>query len=814
MGGVWLRYQTGLRRSWRAWLLLGVLCGVTLSLAVAAVADARRTSSTLERHLVAYRSPDAAVAVDQTKVTSGTFTPLLAQVDRLPQVEASAKIQGVNLEVMDAQGQFIPAFDFGSALGKLVDEHAISEVGAFDLISGRFPADDQPDEVMVNPTALDAGGWAVGDVVDSFRVYRPLTDFDADGNADPAKGEPLTLTIVGVAQRPDELVDDSKVRQPQVYLFPAFGRKHADTGFYLIDYVRLRNGSADELAFEEGARAISASTESDPLQYSSFTDAVRHANQSRRPQVVAIWLLAGVLLAAAMFFSAQSIARALSHHYADVSVLRSLGMSRRSIVSAITLHALSIAGLAALVAVLGGYAFSAFTPLGAKSAIEPHPGLDIDVTVLGSGAAIIVVSLTLLLLMWGWRFIGRAMTRSADGVDAGAGPTSVGLMGRLRSGVVISTAARFAFQPSASRTSTEVHSITASAALGIALLAGGLVFASSLDTVVHTPHARGWNWDLELVNSFGTIPDDALQYVIENEQIDEATAFTTGSLVIDGRRQLGLGMDQKAGALYLSMLDGRAPQSANEIVLGSATLGAIHRSLGDVVQVVTPKDTRSMTIVGVATFPAFGSGRFGSLSLGDGAATIASVIPSSDPTGTYSGLLVRLTPGGSRDDQIEQIRDVAAQLGCKDDSCFVLDAVPPQLAGYDDVRSIWLPFGLALAALVVIPLGYGIISTIRARRRELSVMRALGMTHSQVSGVIVLHAIWTVVVSIIAGLLIGIFAAQVGWRLFSTSIGIEWPLDLPVPALILVAAGSILAALLIAAVVAVTPLSRRSDVLR
>ncbi|MEO6124339.1 MAG: FtsX-like permease family protein [Ilumatobacteraceae bacterium] len=817
MSGVWLRYRTGLRQSWRAWLLLGLLCGLAMSLVLAAVADGRRTSSALERHLAAYRSPDAAVAVDQTKETPEAITTLLAQVDRLPQVERSAKVQGVNLEVMDAQGQFIPAFDFGSALGKLVDEHAISEVGAFDLISGRFPTDDQPDEVMVNPTALDAGGWAIGDVVDPFRVYRPLTDFDADGNADPAKGEPLTLTIVGVAQRPDELVDDSEVRQPQVYLFPAFGRKHADTGFYLIDYVRLHNGSADEVAFQQAAAAISATTQSDPLRYSSFTDAVRHANQSRRPQVVAIWLLAGVLLVAALFFSLQSIARSLSHHYADMSTLRSLGMSRRSIVSAITLHAVSIAMVVALVAVLGGYAFSAFTPFGATGDIEPHPGLEIDVTALGFGAVIIVVSLTVLLAVWGWRMVGRAMNGSPDGevrVDAGPGPASVGLVGRIRSGVISSTAARFAFQPSPSRTSVALGAITGSVALGIALFTGGLTFASSLDAVLRTPNARGWNWDVELVNSFGTIPDDALQYVIENEQIDEATAFTTGTLMIDGHRQLAMGIDQKTGALYLSMVKGRAPQSANEIILGSATLDAIHRSLGDEVQVVTPKGTRSMVIVGVARFPAIGSGRFGSLSLGDGAATIASVIPSSDPTGTYSGLLLRLIRGRSRDDQINQLRGVVAQIGCKDDSCFVLDTVPPQLAGYDDVRSIWLPFGLALAALVVIPLGYGIISSVRARRRELSVMRALGMTHRQVSGVIVLHAIWTVVVSIVAGLLIGIFAAQLGWWLFSKSIGVEWPLDVPVPALMVVAAGSALAALLIVAAVAVTPMSRRCDALR
>jgi hypothetical protein len=50
--------------------------------------------------------------------------------------------------------------------------------------------------------------------------------------------------------------------------------------------------------------------------------------------------------------------------------------------------------------------------------------------------------------------------------------------------------------------------------------------------------------------------------------------------------------------------------------------------------------------------------------------------------------------------------------------------------------------------------------------------------------------------------------------LFSKSIGIEWPIDLPVAALIVVAAGSVLAALLIAAVAAATPMPREREALR
>ena len=203
----------------------------------------------------------------------------------------------------------------------------------------------------MNPEAMAAGGWSIGDRVDAIRLFR-TSDFDEQGNIDPTKGEQLEVTIVGVAQRPDELIDDTEIRAPQVYLFPAFGRAHPHIGYYMIDYIRLVHGAADEAAFQQGAAAVSASSDSDPLQISSMTEAVVHADQARRPLVVAVWMLAAVLFAAALIFSALSIARSLTEHYRDLPVLRALGLSRGAIGLVITMHAMTIAIVAALVAMV------------------------------------------------------------------------------------------------------------------------------------------------------------------------------------------------------------------------------------------------------------------------------------------------------------------------------------------------------------------------------------------------------------------------------------------------------------------------------
>lgn len=648
---------------------------------------------------------------------------LFDEVDRLPQVLAAARVQGVFLGVIDANGGFVPAFDFGSAVGKLVDEHAIDEVGAFELISGRFPAPARADEVMINPVAARARRWKVGDRVESIRMFR-TSDFYDEGNVDPAKSEQLSLTIVGIAQRPDELV----------------------------------------------------------------------ARDAAHPLIVTIWLLAAVLFLAAMMVSVQLIVRALDHHYDDVTELWALGASQRQITAAIALHATTVVVGIVLVALGLGYLGSAQTPIGALADIEVDQGLRLDVPVAFATASVVTVMLLLALVWWGWGAVARSHDR-AKGSGAPAVPItgnrSVAVTGRIRSGLLSSVAARFTFG-GMHRASSGSRSVVASAALGTGLFLAALAFGSTLDRVQHTPQAHGWNWDIAIINAFGAVPDDALHSILDLDAVGESTAFTTGTAVIDGRRTSALGLSLD-GEVPLVLISGHLPRSSDEIVLGGTVLDDIDHSVGDAVEVLTPAGSRSMTIVGVVTFPAIGSSRFGSVSLGDGAATVASVIPSADPSGTYSGVFLRVAPGGARESKIEAVREAVRPLGCTDASCFLRDAQPPQLAGYDDLEAITVPLSAGLACLVALPFAYGVVTTIRRCRRDMAILRALGMTHGQLSVVVVLCAVGLASVSVVIGAGLGAAITTTGWRLFSDSLGIRWPVHLPAR-LALVPGGAILVA--------------------
>ncbi len=160
------------------------------------------------------------------------------------------------------------------------------------------------------------------------------------------------------------------------------------------------------------------------------------------------------------------------------------------------------------------------------------------------------------------------------------------------------------------------------------------------------------------------------------------------------------------------------------------------------------------------------------------------------------------------------LRAIVAEMGCSDSSCFLTDAQPPQLAGYAELRSIWVPFGLAIGSLVAVPLGYGVISSIRARRRELSILRAMGMRQRQISAIVMLQGLSIVIVSSIVGVVVGVVAAGFAWGVFSRSVGLDWPLGDPKLAYTSIVAGALVIAVLVSTVVAVTPSARRAESLR
>jgi len=109
-----------------------------------------------------------------------------------------------------------------------------------------------------------------------------------------------------------------------------------------------------------------------------------------------------------------------------------------------------------------------------------------------------------------------------------------------------------------------------------------------------------------------------------------------------------------------------------------------------------------------------------------------------------------------------------------------------------------LAVGLAMAA--VLSLALTVLSLVRRRRRELALLKALGMTRGQVRGIIAWQTTLTLLIAVAVGGPLGIACGRLAWHAFAGSLGVVPIVQVPVAALAgglaaLVLAGNLLAAL-------------------
>ena len=796
MTSVLFRYRVRLRRYWRSWVLLAFLSAVALSLGAGAAADARRADSALPRALQKGRVADVIVDADQTAIGDQAVA-LLDEVRQLPGVAAAARLGGVNFGVVEDDGS-ITDLTGGSALGKLVDPAEIDQVGRLRYYSGRAPLPGHAEDVVVNPELLKVTGWRVGEQITSLRLFR-IEDFDENLEPDPAKGTDVTLTIVGEARRPDELLVEGPERLPQIYLFPAFAEKYPDATYYLSDHLRLTDGAAGVAAFSDAFEALASRDERNALSFPRRVhDAVEAAQDAVQPQVTAVWLFSAVVFAAGLMLAAQAISRQQLGQNRDLYDLRALGMTKRQLQWLATLHGWSIAAATAVMCLVLAFLTSRFTPVGSTHSYEPDPGMRLDAAALGVGAAITVLGLAVASYLSARRLANVARRDDSLAIRAQRPSRVVLALGRAGLPPTVVTGSRFALQPGTGRTATPVRSVLASIALAVTVLVVAMSFSAYVDHLVNSKHDYGWDWDVGISNAFGSIPDDAVAVVGDLPQVVAMSAYTQGQLQIGGKDVPAVGIDLISGTVFPTLESGRVPQTEGDLVLGRLTMRDLDASIGDQIEIGTPVGPRTMTIVGVATFPAIGARRFTTTSLGRGAATVVSNLPApvDDVGGTYSGLFIRVDPS-DRAAAIGAVESLLKNEGCGD-GCFVTDARPEELNGYAKLDDLWIPFAIALGLLLAVSLAHGIATTARSRRTDLAILSALGLKRRQTSAVVLWQAITTIVIALAVALPLGILIANIGWRVFTAHFGIRPPIDLPVQQLALLAAVALLGAVCVA----------------
>jgi hypothetical protein len=527
-----------------------------------------------------------------------------------------------------------------------------------------------------------------------------------------------------------------------------------------------------------------------------------------RPQAAALELFAALAGVIGLALVGQLLGRQMFLDAADFPVLRALGMPRPLLLALSLARAAAVTVSGAVIAVALAIAASPLMPVGLARSAEPSPGIEVNLAILVAGLAAVAILPLLAAAPAAWR-----AGSCAQGPPGAAGPAAPGHFSRLASlaalagSVTGSIGTRMAFEPGHGRVAVPVRSAVVGVTASVLALVAAAVFGTSLIGLVSTPHRYGQNWAQDLDLTAGGVPLAAATPLLARAPgLSQYAAGDYGQVSIRGMAVPAIGLDQVRGHGFLTLLAGRAPAGPHQMALGTGTLRALGARLGQTVPVTANGRTLPMRITGTAVFAGFSSGGLTSTDLGTGAAVAASVLSVPNPptcrghATCYNFFLLRLRQGASPRATAAWLRQAVAVKGCPPGACAVrADERPTDIQNYAGVRDTPLLLGAFLALLAVGTLSHVLLTAVRRRRRDLAVLKTLGLTRRQVRAVVRWQAWALTAVALAIGVPLGMVAGRWAWALFAGSAGAGAGADVPVLLVLAVTPAALAAAALIAA---------------
>jgi hypothetical protein len=258
---------------------------------------------------------------------------------------------------------------------------------------------------------------------------------------------------------------------------------------------------------------------------------------------------------------------------------------------------------------------------------------------------------------------------------------------------------------------------------------------------------------------------------------------------------------------------GHLPRGPGEIAVGTRTLAATHANLGETVNVsLGGFRAHPLKIVGTAVFPTLGD----VLGLGKGATLtvggLRMLLPPSVPPPPLDTLLVRFRPGAGGQ---AGLNDFATRVGRLGPFATQGPAAPTDVVNFGRVQQLPLLLGIALSLLALLTIAHLLLTSVRRRRRDFAVLRALGFTRWQVRGAVSWQASALIVAALCLGIPAGILCGRVAWRIFAAQLGILPTVVVPLVALaVLIPAGLALAVAVAAVPGESAARARPADILR
>lgn len=764
---MWVRAVLRDRR--RAALGLVALTFLASLVPLVAAAGARRTATSLERTREQLRPADVNIQLDRGPAPDGFVDQLRA----VPGVDAAAegasilaRPVGTDLDEFEAFGQG----GFDATLGSTFERARIDV--------GRLPT--AADEVFVSRRLARRLALDVGEQL-QLETFSPAA-IDRMFAGEPAiyDGPKLSLTVVGIGRKMEELTGGADYPVPLFLVAPAFfpeweGKVHWFDGIFLV---RLTDGldGLDELITTLRDDVLPGR---DDLSLSPSEEAAR-VGEAVSTQATALALLALVALVTGGLAIAQAAVRVARSVGQDLPILAATGFAGRDLrIATVTAVGAPVALGVVLASVAAAGASSTF-PTGPARRVEPDPGVLVDLVAIG-GVALLLMAVAL------------AVTARAGRARVAGASTRPPRLGSALAGVLPSVAAaagvRAALRSDRGPTAVPARSAMVALGAGVAGVVASLVFGASLARLVSEPARYGWSWDYEVALGDSLADEEAIEQarsVLDDQRITGALYVRVATRELGGQPTVVMGVQPLSGDVHTTLVSGRDVQADDEIVVGRTTLARLDLSVGDTIPLKDSDGPRSLRIVGQGLFPAIENEDPAA-----GAVVSLRTLDRLQGTDGFPDLFITVAPGT---DTAALMTDLEEQLG------FATGPVPPPVISNLDLVD-QSPYLLAayLALLGVAVSAHAVLMTIRQRRGELAVLKTLGFARRQVATTVLAQSLTIGAVGVLAGLPLGLAAGRLAWRVVAGDLGFAVDPRNPLGPLAAVTPGALLLVFLIAA---------------
>jgi hypothetical protein len=821
----WYACRSNWRQMWRITLVVALIGGLLGAVALASLAAARRTDSAYGRYLAATRDSDVMVDIP------GPIMRVITAVEHAPQAVSSAAWIGVSADPV-IHGHIDYSFLTNALTGSLNGEfYRQDKVTA---LAGKLAPPGAADDVMITQSEADAFWqqyrvrFRVGD-----RMTWQLFAEPADSNTAPKPTMRVTYRIAAIVNISPALVDgyddvSAAILPPAAtQRILSFRSSKGDEWAFGWAALRLRHGDADVPALRAWLGRYSTELSHEfgipvSLTIRQLATAQHEAQQAIEPQALALSVLGALAALALIILMAQGLAQLLSRSAADAPTLRALGASRPQAAVAAAAWGLAAVAGALLLAVAGAIAVSPLAPVGPVRLYDPARGVQADWLVLGGGGLVLLLILLTQLAWLAWRAVRKGRELPEPRASALLATAT-----RAALPVAMVTGIRHALERGTGRLRAPVLATLTGSVAAVTALVAALVFGASLSGLTTHPARYGYTWNLLVESSggWGSWPTGHLDPLNDIEPGN--SSYTPGHIVahqhgllgwselgfaqltIHGTEVPAMGVLSHAGRPVVPPTTSGHPLTGqNQIEFGAETMRELGLHQGERIRL--GHDPDPVTIVGTVTLPSFGVVLTDHVSLGRGALTDERTLlnilgfpfnPSpkeyqnSVATPAYPAAIV-FDLRTQREANVLQSKILHwADSTLENDGSVY--ALPPQVgapvldASDMGTQPRTLAVGVAIAAILALALT--VLASVRERRRDLALLKALGLRSGQLRAVVGCQATTILLIAIALGIPLGITAGNVTWTRFADSIGVV-PLPV-VPAAALLAG---VAALLVA----------------